>query len=146
MRIREAIHADLPDVLALMRELNPDDPPLDGARAAQRWDQLLAQPGAAVYVAEVDGMLAASCTVCVIPNLTRDGRPYALIENVVTLASHRRRGLGRAVLGAACGFAWRADCYKIMLSTSARTPGVLAFYRDCGFRDDIKTAFVATPV
>ena len=145
MQVRAAVRADLPGVLALMRALNPDDPPLDTNVAVQRWDALLAQPGVTVFVAQVGEVLAASCTLIVVPNLTRSGRPYALLENVVTLSPYRRQGLARAVLAAASAAAWRAGCYKIMLSTSSPMPGVLDFYRSCGFRDGVKTAFVATP-
>ena len=54
--------------------------------------------------------LAASCTLTIIPNLTRNARPYAVIENVVTDPAFRRQGIGHAVLNAAQDAAWNADC------------------------------------
>ena len=36
----------------------------------------------------------------------------------------------------------QAGCYKIMLMTSAKTAGTLEFYRNCGFNDADKTAFI----
>lgn len=143
--IRLATASDLPAMLALMAALNPDDPVLDDAEAQATWSRLLAQPGVSVWLAEADdGVAAASCTAIIVPNLTRGARSYALIENVVTLPGYRRQGLARAVLATAVAHAWQADCYKVMLSTSARDPGVIDFYRYCGFRDGIKTGFVAT--
>jgi GNAT superfamily N-acetyltransferase len=81
-----------------------------------------------------------SCTLIVIPNLTRRGAPYALIENVVTHADHRRAGHGRAVLKAAVAAAWAAGCYKVMLLTGRKDAGTLAFYLRAGFEQS-KTGF-----
>ncbi len=39
--------------------------------------------------------LVAMLTLHILPNVTWGGRPYALVENVVTAQSHRRRGIGR---------------------------------------------------
>ncbi|MBX9699936.1 MAG: GNAT family N-acetyltransferase, partial [Acetobacteraceae bacterium] len=99
--------------------------------------------GTTVLVAEQEGCLAASCTLSVIPNLTRNCRPYALIENVVTLAGHRRRGLGRQVLRAALDRAWAAGCYKVMLATGSRQEATLRFYEGAGFARGGKTYFEA---
>ncbi len=78
--------------------------------------------------------------MAVIPNLTQGGTPYALIENVVTDAGHRRRGYGQAVLQAAVAAAWEAGCCKVMLLTGAGDPGTLRFYEGCGFERS-KTGF-----
>ena len=95
-----------------------------------------------VIVDEADGRLVASCVCVVIPNLTRNARPYAFIENVVTHADHRRQGRARACLDYAREIARRAGCYKIMLMTGAKSAGTLDFYRKCGFSDADKTAFI----
>jgi GNAT superfamily N-acetyltransferase len=94
-----------------------------------------------VFVAEVDGVLASSCSLAIIPNLTRGVRPYALVENVVTHADHRKRGLARSVLMAALDAAWAADCYKVMLATGSKNPETLRFYEQCGFQRGGKTFF-----
>lgn len=132
---------DLPTLLALYRHLNPDDPELDDSAARAIWDDLLGSRIAEVILAEVNGQVAASCVLAVIPNLTRGGRPYALIENVVTDPAYRRRGLGRAILGFACDRAWARDCYKVMLMTGRQDQATLQFYEACGFDRASKTAF-----
>ena len=58
-------------------------------------------PGVTVLVADHAGRASATCILVVVPNLTRGGRPYALIENVVTHSSLRGQGYERAVLEAA---------------------------------------------
>lgn len=145
MLLRAAGEGDLVAVLRLMRELNPDDAELSADLAKTTWLTMLGQAGLAVYVVELAGQLIATCSLLLVPNLTRNARPYALIENVVTLSAFRGQGYARAVLQFALTQAWQANCYKVMLSTSARSEGVLEFYRRCGFVDGIKTGFIAVP-
>ena len=71
-------------------------------------------------------------TLHILPNMTRGGRPYALVENVVTLAAYRGQGYGRRVMQAAIAAAWAADCYKIMLLTG-KTSAARGFYDALGF-------------
>jgi len=96
--------------------------------------------GSVILIGLVGTELATSCTLAVIPNLTRGGAPYALIENVVTHAEHRSRGFGKAILEAAIGRAWDAGCYKVMLMTGSKRPWTLAFYEAAGFEPS-KTGF-----
>jgi len=141
--VRQASAEDLAAILALYRQLSPASPVLTEAQAAPAWHAILERPGLTVFVAETDDRVAASCTLVVTPNLTRGARPYGLVENVVTDAAFRRRGLGRAVLEAAFQAAWEADCYKVMLLTGRAAP-VLRFYEAVGFRRG-KTAFEIRP-
>lgn len=136
--IREAGAGDLPGLLALYAQLDPGNPALDAVAAEAAFAAMLAQ-GSRVYVADT-GMIAATCTLVVIANLTRGARPYALIENVVTDAGHRQRGLGRAVLDHAVAAAFADGCYKVMLMTGSKRPETLRFYAGAGFTQD-KTGF-----
>lgn len=139
--IRPATPEDLAGVLALYRQLNPGDPVLDAATAAPVWAALLGSGLTTPFVAEIDGRLISSCTLAIVPNLSRGARPYGVIENVVTDAGHRRSGLGRAVLEAALAKAWTADCYKVLLATGSRRDSTLRFYEGVGFTRDAKTYF-----
>lgn len=93
-----------------------------------------------VLVCDRNGDLIASVTIVVIANLTRGGRPYALIENVVTRKQYRRRGYASALLHEAVEQARRRGCYKVMLLTGRNDAGTLAFYERAGFRQS-KTGF-----
>jgi acetyltransferase (GNAT) family protein len=99
--IRPATCDDLPGVLDLYRYLHPDDAQPDSARAEAAWSALLGSGLTIVVVAGIEGVLVSSCTLAIIPNLTRGARSYGVIENVVTDAGHRRTGLGRSVLASA---------------------------------------------
>ena len=139
--IRPATPEDLAGVLALDRQLNPGDPVLDVAGAAPAWAAVLGSGLTTPFVVEIAGRLVSSCTLAIVPNLSRGARPYGVIENVVTDEGHRRSGLGRAVLEAALDKAWAADCYKVLLATGSRRESTLRFYEGVGFTRDAKTYF-----
>jgi len=140
MDVRAAGPADIAPLLKLYRDLQPDDEDLDIDVALARWEMLRRYPGSDIFVGRLGSQLVTTCTLVVIPNLTRNGAPYALIENVVTGAGHRRRGFGKAVLIEAINAAWAAECYKVMLLTGSTQPGTLKFYHDVGFEQN-KTGF-----
>ncbi len=129
--------ADFADAYALYTDLvGPDRmAPADLARAQFRG--LLSHPGSTLIGAERCGQILAMATLHLLPNLTYAGRPYALVENVVTLRSHHGQGLGRAVMQAVIARAWAEDAYKIMLLTG-RHAGALGFYAKLGFDADEK--------
>jgi len=140
MNIRFAGREDIPHVLALYRHLDADDKVTPVDDAVRNWERLKLYPGSGIVVGYVGEVMVATCTSIVIPNLTRGGAPYALIENVVTHAEHRNRGYGKMVLMAATEAAWAAGCYKVMLMTGSRRPETLKFYEGAGF-GQTKTGF-----
>lgn len=142
-RIRAATEADGPAMLALYRHLNPRDPEPDPEAAGRAWAALVGSDMATVLVVERDGALIASCTLVIVPNVTRGVRPYALIENVVTHLAHRGRGHGQRVVRAALDAAWAAGCYKVMLATGRTDEAVMRFYESVGFERGTKTFFQA---
>ena len=138
--IRKAGIEHLPSILALYAQLNPDDPRPNAEMAAETWRRILGSDLITVHIAESAGAAVASCAVMIVPNLTRNLRPFALIENVVADARFRGQGLGKRVLHAAVEQAWSAGCYKVMLQTRRKDKAVLGFYGSCGFSRG-KTAF-----
>lgn len=146
MTIR-AIHAsELNAVLALHAHLHAADVAVPSRDVAEQvWAELMANQRCR-YIGGYEGdELVSSCTVVVIPNLTRGCRPYAVIENVVTHAHHRNKGWGKAILISALAFAWEQQCYKAMLSTGRKEEAVFRFYEAAGFSRDAKQAFTAKP-
>lgn len=131
--LRTATSGDLDAMLALYRHLSPRDPVLDAEAARPDFEALIGSPLAHLLVAQVEGALVASCLLLVVPNLTRGGRPFGIVENVVTHAGHRRRGHATALLRRAQAIAREADCYKLMLATGRTEEGVLRFYEQAGF-------------
>jgi GNAT superfamily N-acetyltransferase len=138
--IRAALPSDLEGLLKLYPQLNPSDEPISRDLAASRLGEINQLPGSAVLLGLLGDDLVTSCTLIVIPNLTRGGNPYALIENVVTDARHRGQGYGTHILHAAAKAAWEAGCYKVMLLTGSKQPSTLKFYENAGFEQS-KTGF-----
>ena len=95
-----------------------------------------------LIVCEVDGKIVASCVCVVIPNLTRNVRPYAFVENVVTHADYRKKGYATDCLNYAKHIAKENNCYKMMLLTGSKEESTLNFYRNAGYNSTDKTAFI----
>lgn len=105
------------------------------------WETARAFPGCSVLAAEADGEPVSTCTVTVIPNPTHGGRPYAPVENVVTGAAYRGRGLAFACLWEAETLA-RAAGYKLMRMTGSRGDNTLRCCERAGYNRTDKTGFV----
>jgi len=139
---RLARPADLEDLLALYRELRPDDPAFSGEPAAQALARVLGDASIRLVVAESEGRLAATCMLAVIPSLPLLGRPIGLLEHVVTAAAWRGRGVGLAMLRHALALAWAAGCCKVMLLSGAQREPAHRLYLAAGFDGDRERGFV----
>lgn len=95
-----------------------------------------------IIVKEIDGKIVSSCVCVIIPNLTRNIRPYAFIENVVTHGDYRGKGYATECLNYAKGIAEKTNCYKMMLLTGSKKETILNFYRNAGYNSTDKTAFI----
>ncbi len=130
--VRPASEAELPELLALYGELNPDDAPLPRASAEAVWQAVAGQRGRTVLVADAGGAVAGTADCLVMPNLTRGGRGVMFVENVVVAGAFRRTGVGRRLLEAAVRLGEAEGCYKVQL-LAADDEYVHAFYEACGF-------------
>jgi GNAT superfamily N-acetyltransferase len=146
MNIRHLTQADLPMLLALYEHLHFADSPLPAPQEVSAvWESIQRNEGIRYWGVFVESVLVSSCTITVIPNLTRGCHPYGMIENVVTHAAYRKRGYGSAVLKSALTYAWSVGCYKVMLLTGRKDDAVYRFYQSAGFDPHSKQAFVAKP-
>ena len=129
--------ADFADAYVLYTDLVGADRMAHHDLARAQFRTLLDHPGTSLIGAERGGEVLAMATLHLLPNLTYGGRPYALVENVVTRRAYHGQGLGRAVMQAVIVQAWGQDAYKIMLLTG-RGAGALGFYAKLGFDADEK--------
>lgn len=142
--IRKTGVDDLEGLNGLYAQLHPSDPQLAPNDARKIFDHLMQLAGSAIFVGILEELVVSSCTLIVIPNLTRGGQPYGLIETVVTHPQHRGRGFGTEILQAAVDHAWDHNCYQTMLLTGAQDPHTLGFYARAGFEPS-KSGFQQRP-
>ena len=140
--IREAGKDDLDALLKLYLFLHEDSIPEQNAHLEKTWNQIIEDPNHHLIVKEVDGQIVSSCVCVIIPNLTRNVRPYAFVENVVTHADHRGKGYAGECLNYARKLAEKDNCYKMMLLTGSKNPETLRFYQKAGYNSIDKTAFI----
>lgn len=132
--IRPAAFGDLERLLVLYGQLDnrPPDPPSAHAMGALEVIQMA--PYVHLVVAEVDGDVAGTATLVVVPNLTHGGRPWMQLENMVVDEAMRGRGVGRALMEAAERMARQHGCYKIQLQSAEHRTDAHRFYEAAGFR------------
>lgn len=133
---------ELAELLLLYKHLNAEDPDLDSDHIDEHWKEMLNDELMKIIVVEHEGRIVASCVLVLIRNLTRNARPYAIIENVVTHSDFRRKGFGRLVIEEALTIAKDYYCYKVMLMTSSKREETHNFYQSCGFQRGIKTGYI----
>ena len=140
--VREAYEKDLDQILDLYQFLHEEEKPEHTEYLLATWKNILADKNHHLVVYEIDGKIVSSCVCVIIPNLTRNVRPYAFVENVVTHKDYRKRGLATACLQYAKEIAQKSNCYKMMLLTGSKRESTLNFYRKVGYNSEDKTAFV----
>ena len=142
-RVREIKFDEFNKLLDLYKHLNAEDPELTMDEGLKKiCYEIMEDPNHFCLVIEDEGIIVSSCILVIIKNLTRNARPYALIENVVTHEQYRKKGYGTAILKRALEIAKEKDCYKVMLMTSRKDENTLRFYERVGFHKGEKTAFI----
>jgi GNAT superfamily N-acetyltransferase len=142
MDIREIRSDELDKLLGLYTHLHDNDTLPEPHELSKVWAEIQGNKNIKYFGAFEGDRLISSCTITIIPNLTRACRSYGLIENVVTRRDHRRNRYGRAVLEKAIDFAWEYNCYKVMLMTGRLNEETFRFYESAGFDRNTKQAFV----
>ncbi len=140
--IREAKQSDLNEILQLYLFLHETNVPQESEQLRKTWDDIINDENHHLIICEVDGKIVASCVCVIIPNLTRNIRPYAFVENVVTHQDYRKQGYATACLNYAKKIAQDNNCYKMMLLTGSKEEATLNFYRQAGYNSSDKIAFI----
>ena len=141
MIIREATARDAEALKVLYFEHLTKYPPQEEQNMAV-WESLLDEykndSFNYILIAEENGVPVSSVQMSIVRSLTHNVRPFAVIENVVTHADHRKKGYASALLRKATDIAKAFRCYKISLETGSSRESTLNFYRQNGFAIDEK--------
>ena len=140
--IREAVYEDLDGMLELYLHLHETSIPEHDDNLARVWDKMISDDDYHIIVNVIDGKIVSSCSCIIIPNLTHNVRPFALVEYVVTHADYRGKGYATDCLNYAREIAKRENCYKIMLMTGSKRPETLRFYKNAGYSSADKTGSI----
>jgi GNAT superfamily N-acetyltransferase len=115
---------------------------VDESKGRPVFESIIESESNSLIIAEINNAVVSSCYLNIIPNLTRNTRLYAVIENVITDQNYRNRGIGKAIMQYAINRTWEAGCYKVMLLTGRKEESTLEFYKSCGLESGLKTAFI----
>jgi GNAT superfamily N-acetyltransferase len=136
--IHPARREDVPAIVALLA----DDPlgqtrednagPLPDAYW-RAFDEVAAQPGNFLLVADRAGTIVGCLQLTVIPGLSRRGLKRGLIEAVRVGAGARGHGLGEQLVRHAVGLARGEGCGLIQLTSDKSRPDAHRFYERLGF-------------
>ena len=140
--VREIDCNELTELLELYLHLHENTVPDTTEILNNAWNTIVQDKNDHIIVNEVNGKIVSSCVCVIIPNLTRDVRPYAFIENIVTHKDYRGKGYATQCLNYAKGIAIKENCYKMMLLTGSKDDKTLSFYNNAGYNSADKTAFI----
>jgi GNAT superfamily N-acetyltransferase len=146
MEVRIIKKGEIGALIKLYDHLHDNDNPVSSEESMLRvWSEIQDNNQFAIFGGFKNDKLITSCAISIIPNLTRDCRPYGVIENVVTHESYRKNGYGKIILTSTLEYAWERNCYKAMLMTGRLNEATFKFYESVGFNRDEKQAFIAKP-
>lgn len=138
--LRAATEADLPRVVELIYlgtapGVTPVEDPgrplpvsyLEGFRDITRY------PGAALMVAELDGVVVGCFLFMLLPHIANRGLPIAQVESVHVHPDHRSKGLGEHMIRWALDRARESGCQRLQLTSNKSRTDAHRFYERLGF-------------
>lgn len=134
--IRSATRRDVPAIVALLA----DDPlgrtredPGDLVTYLAAFDEVAAQSGNIVLVAERDGAVIGCLQLTIIPGLARRGAKRGQIEGVRVGAASRGQGIGERLIRHAIEMSRAAGCGLVQLTSDNSRADAHRFYERLGF-------------
>jgi GNAT superfamily N-acetyltransferase len=134
IKLMKAVPGDTPAIIALVKELaesSGETSPVN-ARCVQEY---LAYPGCEVILAKIDQKPAGLISYSIKPNLFH-GSDVCVIEELVSSAAHRGKGVGAALLERVKEIAKERNCAELGLGVYADNTNALCFYRHHGLTDE----------
>jgi N-acetylglutamate synthase-like GNAT family acetyltransferase len=136
--IREATAGDLPRLIELWAAL-ASEPAQETASAqpseeyVRAFEEVAGDRRQRLLVLEREGRVIGTATLIIVPNVTHQGRRYALVENVVVDAAECGAGYGGVLMRYAIEDARRVGCYKLTLTSRLQRVDAHRFYERLGF-------------
>jgi len=138
--VRPAIEDDIPHILELYNNqlaLGASPAELKQSPSADDYRQVFrkigALPGCELLVAEEQGEVIGTAMLVIVPNLSHNALPWAVVENVVVDSGYRRKGIGKLLMDEITARAKEAECYKVQLLSNKSRSEAHQFYLSLGY-------------
>lgn len=132
--VRPATELDIPRILELYETLTGERHNLSRQETGPVFVEIASMPGHELLVAEENGLVVGTMVLLIVPNLSHEARPWAIVENMVVDSNYRLKGIGRLLMDYAINRAREAGCYKLQLLSNVKRKGAHRFYKALGFQ------------
>lgn len=130
MEIALAVPGDIVAILALQTQIYRVDSLASNSQEVL--ENQLNDPACQVLVAKLDGKIIGAATIYFIQVAAR-GKPYALLEGLVTDKSQRGKGYGTELFKKTIEIAKSKNCYKMIFTSGMDREEAHKFYENLGF-------------
>ena len=133
---------DLTGILELYKQLgNSNGSSFNINEANKIWDDNIENNNIKYFIAEEEEKILGSLYICIIPNLSNNGKSIGFIENVIIDEKYRNKGIGKKLIEMAIEYARENNCYKVSLQSGIKRTEAHKFYEKIGFNGGSKRAF-----
>ena len=139
MIIEKATPGDAEALAPLMEQLMSE--PAHPDKIAQILAQIEKNPAYYLLVAREEGRIFGTMMGIVCYDISVNCDPFMVVENVVTDAAARGKGVAKALMAELERIASEHHCTTLMLCSSIERTGAHDFYRRLGFSDTITKGF-----
>lgn len=134
MEVRRLAETDLPALAGLYKQFWGEDSIVPNMQAT--FQKLKNNPNYIFLVADRNGELAGSVMGIVCEELYGDCRPFFVIEDVIIDKSHRRCGVGTALMRELERLAVEQGCKYVIFVTESDRTDAHQFYHSLGYKMD----------
>jgi GNAT superfamily N-acetyltransferase len=139
MKIGRLTEADLLALAGLYRQFWGEESCPEKMRTTFR--RLTADPRYLLLGARDGGRLVGSAMGIVCEELYGDCQPFLVVEDVIVDETHRRLGIGAALMGELERLALKSGCSYVILVTESDREDARRFYSSLGFGADTHRGF-----
>jgi GNAT superfamily N-acetyltransferase len=139
MIIKKMSEKDIPELALLYKQFWNEESSID--KMASGYATLSHNDDYIFLNAMLDGQLVGSVQGIICHELYGQCRPFMVIENMIVDSSHRRKGIGKALITEIEKHAIKNDCYQILLVTESDRNDASKFYTSAGFNTDSHRGF-----
>jgi ribosomal protein S18 acetylase RimI-like enzyme len=132
---------DLADILKLYKRLGHSDETTFSIKQADKIWKQIEKNNIKYFLAKENGKIIAYCHVCIIPNLTYNGKSIGHIENIITDGTGKSKKIAKKLMEKAINYAEENNCYKVVLRSGLEREEAHLFYNKLGFNGKTKITY-----